>query len=53
MAYVFQIWLPLIIWQQVHAPQYKSGFATVLFLSVAMIILTWITLWFERREKAK
>ncbi|KAH8809270.1 major facilitator superfamily domain-containing protein [Xylogone sp. PMI_703] len=53
MAYVFQIWLPLIVWQQIHAPQYKSGFATVLFLSVAMIILTQITIWFHRREKAR
>ncbi|KAH9909642.1 MFS general substrate transporter [Xylariomycetidae sp. FL2044] len=28
MAYVFQAWLPLLVWQQVEAPQYRKGFIT-------------------------
>ncbi|OQU94482.1 hypothetical protein CLAIMM_00836 [Cladophialophora immunda] len=52
MAYVIQIWLPLIIWQQVHAPKYTAGFATVLFIGgPAMIGLTILTMWLHKREK--
>jgi hypothetical protein len=50
MAYVFQTWLPLVIWQQVDAPKYSAGFATVLFLSIGMLIMTAITWWFRKRE---
>jgi ACS family pantothenate transporter-like MFS transporter len=53
MAYVFQIWLPLVIWQQVSAPKYTAGFATVLWLSVGMLIMTVFTMYFHRREKMR
>jgi hypothetical protein len=50
MAYVIQIWLPLVVWQQIEAPKYSKGFATVLFLSVGMLIMTAVTWWFRKRE---
>ena len=37
MAYVCQAWLPLIVWQQVDAPNYQKGYITVTFLSALMI----------------
>lgn len=37
-AYVFQAWLPLVVWQQVDAPQYHRGFVTSACLSAAMIV---------------
>jgi ACS family pantothenate transporter-like MFS transporter len=37
MAYVLQAWLPLLVWRQVEAPQYRKGFITVAFLSAALI----------------
>ncbi|KAF1953933.1 pantothenate transporter [Byssothecium circinans] len=37
-AYVLQAWLPLIVWQQVEAPEYRKGFITVSFLSAALIV---------------
>nr|XP_001396404.2 pantothenate transporter [Aspergillus niger CBS 513.88] len=40
MAYVFQAWLPLVVWQQVDAPQYRKGFITVTIMSVILIIST-------------
>jgi len=40
MAYVFQAWVPLLIWQQVDAPYYKKGFITSVFIAVALIITT-------------
>lgn len=40
MAYVFQAWLPQVVWQQVDAPQYRKGFITVTILSVALIATT-------------
>jgi ACS family pantothenate transporter-like MFS transporter len=38
MAYVVQTWLPLIVWQQVEAPQYQKGYITVSFLSASLIV---------------
>lgn len=38
LAYVVQAWLPLLVWQQVDAPQYHKGFITVTCLSVCIII---------------
>ncbi|PKY01125.1 putative MFS transporter Liz1/Seo1 [Aspergillus campestris IBT 28561] len=40
MAYVFQAWLPQVVWQQVDAPQYQKGFITVAILSVILIATT-------------
>jgi hypothetical protein len=38
MAYVLQAWLPLLVWQQVDAPEYRKGFVTISFLSAALIV---------------
>lgn len=38
MAYVFQAWLPLVVWQQVEAPEYRKGFITVSCISTVLII---------------
>lgn len=38
MAYVLQAWLPLIVWQQIDAPQYQKGFITVSCLSFMLIV---------------
>ncbi|KAL1853415.1 hypothetical protein Plec18167_005494 [Paecilomyces lecythidis] len=36
-AYLFQGWLPLVVWQQVDAPEYRSGYITLCVSSVIMI----------------
>ena len=43
MAYVLQAWLPLLVWQQIDAPQYRKGFITVTCLSAALIGTGFIT----------
>lgn len=43
MAYVLQAWLPLLVWQQIDAPQYRKGFITVTCLSAALIATGFIT----------
>ncbi|KAF7157596.1 hypothetical protein CNMCM5623_001970 [Aspergillus felis] len=53
MAYVFQAWLPQVVWQQVDAPRYRKGFITVTVLSVILIISTYVTVGLEKREKAE
>jgi len=53
MAYVFQIWLPLVVWQQVSAPMYRAGFITVLFLTIGMLVMTGLVYYFRRREFAR
>ena len=43
MAYVLQAWLPLLVWQQIDAPQYRKGFITVTALSAALIGTGFVT----------
>jgi ACS family pantothenate transporter-like MFS transporter len=53
MAYVFQAWLPLVVWQQVDAPEYQKGFITVTILSVLLIIFTFAIRFLHKKEKSK
>lgn len=53
MAYVLQAWLPLIVWQQVDAPQYRKGFITSACLSASMIITSLVIRVLWKREQAK
>ncbi|CAI7656051.1 unnamed protein product [Penicillium glandicola] len=53
MAYVFQAWLPLIVWQQVEAPEYRKGFITVTVLSVILIFTTFGVRFLHKREKLR
>ncbi|OOF91882.1 hypothetical protein ASPCADRAFT_176458 [Aspergillus carbonarius ITEM 5010] len=50
MAYVFQAWLPLVVWQQVDGPQYRKGFITVTIMSVILIISTMATRSMQHRD---
>lgn len=52
MAYVFQAWLPILVWAQVDAPKYHTGFITATCLSVVLIIATMVTRHLHEREKA-
>ncbi|KAK8109141.1 major facilitator superfamily transporter [Apiospora sp. TS-2023a] len=49
MAYVFQAWLPLLIWQQVEAPQYPKGYSTTLGLAM-LLIATAMAIRIDKRE---
>ncbi|CAI0654678.1 unnamed protein product [Colletotrichum noveboracense] len=53
MAYVFQAWLPLLIWQQVQAPQYPRGYPTMVALSVGLIGTSFLIRYLHRRELGK
>lgn len=53
MAYVVQAWLPLIVWQQVDAPEYTKGYITVCCLSVGMIAMAIVVRTLHKREVAK
>ena len=50
MAYVLQAWLPLLVWQQVDAPQYRKGFITITVLSAALIGTGFITKALHKNE---
>ncbi|CAK7204780.1 hypothetical protein SEUCBS139899_007540 [Sporothrix eucalyptigena] len=50
MAYVFQAWLPLLIWQTVDAPYYRKGFITEIFIAVALIATAFVIRFLHRRE---
>lgn len=52
MAFAFQAFLPLIIWQQVDAPEYKKGYLSSVFLTVGMIVTALIIRVLQRREVA-
>lgn len=53
MAYVFQAWLPLIVWQQVDAPEYRKGFITVSCISLVLIITTFVIRSLDHKEKKR
>jgi hypothetical protein len=50
MAYVLQAWLPLIVWQQVDAPNYQKGYITITFLSALLIITAFAIRFLWKRE---
>jgi hypothetical protein len=50
MAYVLQAWLPLIVWQQVDAPNYQKGFITITFLSALLIATAFTVRFLWKRE---
>jgi MFS transporter, ACS family, pantothenate transporter len=50
MAYVLQAWLPLIVWQQVDAPQYQKGFITISFLSATLIATALVVRLLHKRQ---
>ncbi|KAL0258621.1 hypothetical protein SLS55_006118 [Diplodia seriata] len=54
MAYVIQAWLPLIVWRQTDAPQYRKGFITVAVIGGPLLICSALaTLVLHNREKAQ
>ncbi|KAL7918072.1 major facilitator superfamily domain-containing protein [Trichoderma austrokoningii] len=53
MAYVVQAWLPLLIWQQVEAPEYPKGYPTSIGIAVGLIIMAFWIRHAHRREKFK
>ncbi|MCJ1308190.1 hypothetical protein MMC25_001842 [Agyrium rufum] len=53
MAYVLQAWLPLIVWQQIDAPQYRKGFITITFLSALLIVTAAIIRVLHQRQNLK
>ena len=53
MAYVLQAWLPLLVWQQIDAPQYRKGFITITFLSAALIVTGAVTKVLHRRQNRR
>ncbi|KAK3692003.1 major facilitator superfamily domain-containing protein [Podospora appendiculata] len=53
MAYVVQVWLPLLVWQQVEAPRYIKGYVTMVFLALAMIVTALIIRVLHHRERDK
>lgn len=53
MAYVLQAWLPLIVWQQVDAPEYRKGYITVSCLSFMLIVTALTVRILHARELAQ
>ena len=50
MAYVLQAWLPLIVWQQIDAPEYRKGYITVTCLSVMLIVTAFVLRYLHRKQ---
>ncbi|KAL4937216.1 hypothetical protein BDV06DRAFT_232720 [Aspergillus oleicola] len=53
MAYVFQAWLPQVVWQQVDSPRYRKGFITGTVMSVILIFTTFATRALQHWEDEK
>lgn len=50
MAYVFQAWLPLLIWQQVEAPEYPKGYPTTIGILALMMSTAMLIKYMHKRE---
>jgi hypothetical protein len=53
MAYVFQAWLPQVVWQQVDAPQYRKGYITGTTMSTILIVTTFVIKYLQQWENAR
>ncbi|QIW98660.1 hypothetical protein AMS68_004178 [Peltaster fructicola] len=53
MAYVFQAWLPLLIWKQTDAPRYFKGTLTMVPFNLGMMITALTIRHLHRREQSK
>lgn len=49
-GYVVQVWLPLIVFQQVDAPRFYKGWVTVSVLNACLILAVLGTWWLQKRE---
>jgi hypothetical protein len=49
-AYIFQIWLPLVVWRQTDAPRYHIGYVTSTVISIFLIMTTFIVRMLHKRE---
>ena len=50
MGQVVQVWLPLIVFQQIHAPRYFKGWITVSVLNFFVVFATLAVWWLYRTE---
>ncbi|KAF2140330.1 uncharacterized protein K452DRAFT_352077 [Aplosporella prunicola CBS 121167] len=50
MAYVVQAWLPLLVWKQTDAPEYRKGFITVTCISFLLVVTAIVTRVLHQRE---
>lgn len=50
MAYVFQAWLPLLIWKTTEAPQYPKGYPTMIAFAIAMVANAFLIRFLHRKE---
>lgn len=50
MTYVLQAWLPLVVWQQVDAPEYLKGFVMSFRVAVTGVITKVLHEWQIRRH---
>jgi MFS transporter, ACS family, pantothenate transporter len=51
-AYLLQIWLPLLVWQQIDAPRYFKGYVTVSAMSVIFIGMCFVVRNLHNKEFA-
>ncbi|KAI0288707.1 MFS general substrate transporter [Russula brevipes] len=50
-GYVFQAWLPIILFPQVEQPRVFKGNVATACINFLMIVMTLVTLYFQRREQ--
>ncbi|KAK7408489.1 hypothetical protein QQX98_009356 [Neonectria punicea] len=50
MAYVFQAWMPLVIWQTVEAPRYPKGYPTMVAFAIGMAATAFVIRYLHRKE---
>ncbi|KAH9985455.1 MFS general substrate transporter [Russula vinacea] len=52
-AYVIQAWLPILVFPQVEQPRVFKGNVTTVFINFSMIVMAFVTLFFQRRDRRR
>ncbi|KAJ0415163.1 major facilitator superfamily domain-containing protein [Aspergillus carlsbadensis] len=51
MSHVFQAWLPQIVWQQVDAPKYRSGFISCAGMAIGLLCMVGVVRWKQKQTE--
>ncbi|KAF9518900.1 hypothetical protein BS47DRAFT_167208 [Hydnum rufescens UP504] len=51
LAYVFQAWVPLLVWKQTEMPRARKGIIYTIVLSFTHVAWTFLVLYLQMRDK--
>lgn len=47
------VWISRLVWPTVEAPVYRKGYATTMAFAILLFLLSFVVLWFYKRDERK